>query len=232
MKHLFVFVLLILTTSACSQEVVKIEKVCSSSGNENFISKNYRCKDLFFKDKDLISEVNYAYNGWQVYDSIYYEKTEKKICTKIFSPKYNEKKILESYILENIECNEIEFVISDDNIRRVKDDYYLSASYLKDLELLLESTPLKDNNNVFHFREGIKPSLFSEYGIPYNENLYSFTFTINNNLIENDYFLFENYEVKRNYKYNKRQLEFVYITVINKKKSNSLSYTEQYKKMM
>lgn len=229
MRLFYFFISISLSFTACSQENLKVVKMCSSSGDESFIDKNYKSQELFFKGENLIGQINYSYNGWQIYDSISYENKGLNLCVKTFTAQYNvEERLFEKYAFEGVNCDE-EINFSNRYLNNVNDKYFLSRPYLKDLDLLLGFHPHK-NGDEFNFKEGVIPSILTKYGIPFNEKLNSFSFNITseNNLISNDEFYFSGYIVKRKYEYVNSVLRSVIITIENKKTSVVLKYEEKY----
>jgi len=214
----------------CSKKNTKIEKYFSSEGTSSFVTKDFKSKDLYFENDILIGEVNYAYNNWQVYDSVYYYEKNNLLCKNIYVPRYKGRIII-GYELKDTDCgNNNNINLTNNKLTRISDDFRLSKYYLKDLELLLNSKPLKVNENKYEFEKGLIPSIFSDYGIPFDENLFLFTFSIDSdNLIKSDFFEYDNYNVERLYSYRNSFLNEVNIIVTNKKNNKIRNYKEQFK---
>ena len=247
MKYLnsFLIVISFSIISACSSDknakqtqikdtsesyIVKIKKRVISLGY--FHSLNYISQELFFIGTDLVSLVNYAYNGWQIYDSISYEKQYNGLCKKTFTPFYDEKeRFHRKYILSKTDY--IENVgFSNQYLNKIDDDYLLSRFYLKNLDFLLNcdyhfSSNISSDECTFSFKGNIIPSFFMEYGLGFDEVLNSFMFIISeDNLLEKDVFFFENCTVTRVYEYSKHRLQKVTITV--SEKENIISTFQEY----
>lgn len=213
----------------CTKKNTKIEKYFFSKGTSSFISKDFKSKDMYFENDILISEVNYAYNNWQIYDSIYYYKKNNLLCNNTYVPQYNDRIIID-YKLKDIDCKNINGNLINVKLNKISDDFKLSKYYLMDLELLLSNNPLKVNENKYVFKQGLIPSILSDYGIPFDENLFQFTFNIDkDNLIKSDFFEYDNYNVERYYSYHNNFLNEVNIIVTNKKNDIVRNYKEQFK---
>jgi hypothetical protein len=228
MRFICFYIFLGLSQVACSQQNTRINKTFVSEGSESFPSKNYTCQKLFYSDQNLVWEINYSYNGWQVYDSIYYEIKDSKYCISTFQPVYDEgSKTVSNYSVGNIDCEQ-EKDFSNKDLALISDQYFLSKPYLSDLNFLLQRNPI-NQGNVFKFKTAISPSLFSQYGIPYNELLSSFSFIVSiDNQIESDEFYFSNFTLKREYHYQESRLEEVVITLINKRTSSTSKFKEKF----
>jgi hypothetical protein len=228
MRFIYLYIILGLSNVACPQQNTRINKTCISDGSESFPSKNYTCQKLFYSDQNLVWEVNYSYNGWQVYDSIYYEIKGLKYCISTFQPVYDESsRTVSNYSIGNVDCKQ-EKGFSNKNLALINDQYSLSKPYLNDLNFLLQRNPI-NQRNVFNFKSAISPSLFSQYGIPYNELLSSFSFIVNrDNQIESDEFSFSNFMLKREYHYQDSRLQEVVITLVNKRTSGTSKFKEQF----
>lgn len=115
------------------------------------------------------------------------------------------------------------------SVLKTDDKYGLSKEYLLDLQFLLERNPMR-KDDVFQFKGGIIPSLFQQYGIPFNESLLIFSFTKGgNNLILSDSFSFDNYTLTRKYMYNSNNvLEEVQIIVRDKKNKSTSQFREYF----
>lgn len=226
MKLIHLFILVFLVQVACSQENVKITKV-RSSGKEI-----YRCQELFFKDSSLIYELYFSHNGWQITDSISYNKQDSVNCAKIYFATYDKDSDSTStphYEYRYLDCNRYDY-LKTKSFSRIHDTYSLLKSYLSDLCLLLEAKP-DTINPEFRFKKPIIPSVLTKYGIPYNEQLSSFSFKLNdsNKLILKDTFAFENYIVSRTYSYQGDILEQVLIQVTNRENGQISNYYEVFK---
>lgn len=228
MRVIYIIVFLFSYLTACSQQEVKIIKECYFSGNESFPNRKYICQKMYFQGKQLMSKIEYSYNGWQVYDFTSYKYIKDGYITELYKPIYDlESRIFKGYELESTDT--VQHKILSGKLVKINDQYHLSKPYLYDLWFLLERNP-KNENNIFKFKYGIIPTLFSEYGLPYNELLKSFTFTISqDNLIEGDVFFFQDYIVRRKYKYNEyHRLKEVQITIENTKDNIISEYRESF----
>lgn len=226
MKLIYLFIFIYLGQTACSQENMKITKVRSSE------KRTYKCQELFFKDTTLIYELNFSYNGWQVTDSIHYNNEGSVHCAKVYFASYDEDSDSTStpyYEYRYLDCNQNDY-LKTKSFSRIDDTYSLSKYYLRDLNLLLELNPINVNDE-FRFKKPIISSILTQYGIPYNEQLSSFSFKLNdsNKLILKDIFTFENYVVSRNYSYQMNILEQVSIIVTNRGNGQTYDYTEVFK---
>lgn len=226
MKFIYLFIFTCLAQVTCSNENIKITKVRSSE------KRTYKCQELFFKDSSLIWELNYSYNGWQITDSIYYSYEDSAHCAKVYFATYDEDSDSTSvphYEYRYLDSSQNDY-LKTQSFSRINDTYSLSKYYLRDLNLLLGLNP-KRVNGEFQFDKPIIPSILTKYGIPYNEQLCSFSFKLDNShkLILNDMFTFENYIVTRKYYYQQDKLEKVLIIVTSKKNEQTNEYSEIFK---
>ena len=231
MRVFCLYIFIGLSQIACSQNETRINKTCDFEGSASFPSKSYTCQKLGYSNQQLVWEVNYSNNGWQVYDSLYHEIKGSKYCIKTFLPLYDEgSKIVLKYNTGDVDCEQPKG-ISNKFLASVRDQYFLTKPYLDDLNFLLELTPINQNNN-FKFETPISPSLFSRYGVPYDELLSSFSFVVGEiKLIESDNFYFLGFTLKRDYQYEKRRLKTVVITLVNKNTNSSTVFNEYFEVM-
>lgn len=212
---------------ACSQQDVVILKKCFSEGQESFPGKNYTCAKLFFKGQKLSYKINYSNNGWQIVDSVSYQREGAKLCAKSYQPLYDvENRKVKDYQLNSVACNPNE-VLSDDKLSQINDKFHLSKEYLATLNFLLAKNP-KQTANGFLFDGGIIPSLFTHYGIPYDEPLFTFDYTIKEGVIKSDSFVYGDYDLIREYEYKSGVLKEVKIVVANRKGVEILEYREYF----
>lgn len=210
MKFRFVFIYIFALASlvACSQQNEIIQKRCFSESTESFPSKNYTCQKLFFEDENLIYKLNYSSNGWQIIDSIAYLNERGEDSIKSFQPIYDvENRTIKSYELLNVDLSQKNVLFNN-----IGDKYGLSKEYLESIQFLLSKYPEK-NNDTYKFKDTIIPSLFTQYGIPYSESLSTFTFKIQDDMLQNDLFVYDSFVLTRNYEYENRLLKQVKIVV-------------------
>lgn len=225
MKPVYIVVFLFQSLSACSQQKVEIVKKCRFDGNQSFPSRDVICQRIYIEGGVPVSKVEYAENGWQVIDSLVFERTEKEICCISYNPQYSLKtRKIEKYERVGRNCKEEGGLIKP--LKDIEDEYGLTREYVKDLQFLLNQDPTQ-SNSVFQFEEGITPSLLAQYGIPFDELLYSFSFMINDNLIKKDAFYFKNYILTREYKYDKKRLLEVQV-IVNDKRYKTMSKFKEY----
>lgn len=194
--------------------------------------KSYKCQELCFEDSSLIWELNYSYNGWQIIDSIYYYFKDSVNYSEVYFATYEEDSDSTSaphYEFRYFEKNQNKYRKST-FFSKIADGYYLSRYYLKDLKMLLDLNPINDGG-IFFLKKPITPSILTQYGIPYNEQLSSFSFELNDTdkFILRDLFTFDNYIVRRNYSYKNNVLEKVKITLTNREKKQIKEYIEVFK---
>jgi len=228
MKIIYLFIFISISQVACSHknENIRIIKECSSEG------KTHKCQELCFKDSSLIWELNYSYTGWQIIDSIYYNLEDSVNYAEVYFATYEEDSDSTSvphYEFRYFNKNQNNYLKSKP-FSKIADAYFLTRSYLKDLKMLLELKPIKDSAG-FLFEKPVIPSILTQYGIPYNEQLSSFSFELNDSgsLILKDSFTFDNYIVKRNYSYQNDVLEKVVITITKRKNGQIKEYIEVFK---
>ncbi|HBX21778.1 MAG TPA: hypothetical protein DEF88_15175 [Porphyromonadaceae bacterium] len=218
---IFLLIGFILVNLEASSENAHFIKMYSSS------SKKYKTQELFFKKDKLLWAKNYSYNGWQIIDSLSYEYSDSIIYRHIFYPIYDEtKRSFIKYKFMRTQA-ELRHAFSNNILSSINDNYHFSKCYLKDIDLLLNSEPIYENG-VYKFPDGMIPSILLNYGIPYNENLYSFSFKIKENLIIEDSFDFLHYFIRRKYNYDNNILQKVIIEVHNKKSKDNFIYNEEF----
>lgn len=228
MRFIGIIIFLFSYFTACSQQEVKIIKECYFSGSVNFPSRKYICEKMYFQGRQLMSKIEYSPNGWQVYDSISYNYFGNVYIANSYKPTYDlDNRTIKDYKLESKDT--VHQKTFSGKLSKINDQYHLSKPYLFDLWFLLQRNP-RYENNTFTFKYGIIPSLFSKYGLPYNELLKSFVFTISpGNLIEGDVFIFQDYIVRRAYKYNGyHRLIEVQIRVEDKRNNITSEYREYF----
>lgn len=192
----------------CSQDIMIIFKKCFNESTESFPSKNYKCQKLYFENENLVYIINYSLNNWQIIDSIVYQYGKGEYCIKSYQPIYNiENSTIDSYELLNVDCNQN--ILS---VNSLNDRYSLSKFYIRSVEFLLSKHPEKYNDE-YKFKDGIIPSLFMQYGIPYNESLNSFSFKIDAGMLRNDKYVFKNFVLTRNFEYENGILKKVRILI-------------------
>lgn len=198
-----------------SQGHSEIMKFSTQIGDANKKDKTYRSQKLYYVQEDLVSEVSYSYNGWQVNDSIVYSSKLGELCIENFTPVYDiDNKSLKHYTSEGIICDS-NISIENSIVTRVEDSYLLSMRYIDHIDLLMSFYPVLIDNN-YRFEECVIPSIFTEYGIPFDACLNYFSFHIDqNNLIMKDSYHFDNYTVLRLYTYVDSTLQKVNIKVSN-----------------
>ena len=210
MELRLVLLWLFLCTSlfACCQSNVIVSKKCFSEPIEGFPGKNYTCQKLSVVGQTLDDKINYSSNGWQIIDSVAYQNDRGKHCAKSFQPVYDVgNRIVKSYELLNVECDQVNVLLNE-----IKDKYGLSREYLANLNFLLSKNPEKTEKG-YQFKDGISPSLFSQYGIPYDKILKTFSFNIEDNMIKADSFMYHSLTLSRKYEYESGQLKEVKIFI-------------------
>ena len=160
MKLFYLIISVCLSFSACSQNEFTIVKNNLESGDGSFVTKDYKSQELYYKGESLISKINYSNNGWQIYDSIAYEKRGMKLCVEIFNAEYDiKKKKFKGFSSSDVDCDRA-ISLSSDLVNKVIDKYFLLKPYLEDLDLLLSYNPNKVNDE-YRFEEGFAPSIFT-----------------------------------------------------------------------
>jgi len=231
MIKLFYWVIALLPCfNAYGQQAAIIIKTCdvSKDSSRSWPVRKYTSSKMYYKGAKMLSKIDYSFNGWQVYDSITYKYIGHNSIEMSYRPIYDIKnKAIKRYKLESNDTlpqKPLYGILSE-----INDQYYLSKPYLSDLSFLFKQKPLKEND-TFKFNDGIIPTLFSEYGIPYNEQINSFTYAINQEgQIINDAFFFENYTVKRQYIYTKsKRLKEVYVIIEDSLNHTNSEYRESF----
>ncbi|MFV0530555.1 MAG: hypothetical protein ACK5MD_03865 [Flavobacteriales bacterium] len=101
----------------------------------------------------------------------------------------------------------------------------------------LEFALVNDNYNrkksedcyIYEFKDPALPSLFSNYGIPNTEMLFSLSVKQKQNLILEDEFDYKNFNLKRKYYYKEDVLEKVQYIIWNKQTQIQKIFYEMYK---
>ena len=227
MKIITMFLCFAFSQIVLSQQQVMIQKKCTFEGSETLPSRSYICERLFFEKEDLIYRIEYSYNGWQITDSITYERTNGKCIIKDYQAQYDfNNRVINHYLLLYVDSTLIKNSLNNE-LSKINDRFNLTKDYLDDLNFLLERNPINEAD-TFKFEDGIIPSAFIKYSIPYNEILYEFNYSVKDNLIKNDSFTFENFIVSRKYYYKDKMLQKVLIIVEDKRKAATSKFGEYF----
>lgn len=228
MEKLFLIFIISLFQMHClySQDVTfKVqEKTFTPERKKTLLSK-----EIFYKNFNLVYEKIYTYNGWQVVDSISYDKD---LCFKVYQPIYDvENRLITRYDYKYNDCLQINSYCATLHI--FYDDFLILHSYYNDIcfALLNKNVRLKSMNSntyIYEFQEPSSPSLFIRCGIPRDENLISLTIRKEGNMIMEDEFNFQNFSLKRMYFYNEHLLEKVEYIIVNKKDKKTLQHYKTY----
>lgn len=226
MKKLhFISLLLFCLIHSCefthSQDKATIIKKCFSSKTESFPSREYTCQKIIIKNEQIVYKIIYSYNGWQILDSITYEIKGNQTCIKSHFPIYEPSTLL----LKEYQPNATKCFNRNDFQIEIKDKFGLSEEFITPIYFLLSQQPVK-SNETFRFSKDLAPSLFTQYGISYNEQLMSFQFKIKDGLLYDDRFEFENYTLTRKYSYAEQVLNKVDIHLFNTKGDTLSEFTE------
>lgn len=203
----------------------KVQKsIYPSFKNDTIISK-----ESYYKDSLLNYEKIYAYNGWQVLDSIVYDKN---LCFKVYQPNYDiENKIIKSYSYSYSDCYKVDYKLGETLL--FKDSFMILSNYYSTLEFALinDSFSLKKSENCYVYKFKVPDTLllFSNYGIPDTEVLLSLSVKLKQNLILEDEFDYKNFNIKRKYYYKEDILKKVQITVWNKQAKTQKIFYDIYK---
>lgn len=119
---------------------------------------------------------------------------------------------------------------------RFKDTFNLLRNYTSCIENVisvsneLNITPIRVENNgsEFHYSIRYKPSILLEYGIPFDEEMYSMIYSIKDNFLIKDQFNFSNHDVKRSYIYKDGLISKVEIWVVDKKSQKESLFIESF----
>jgi hypothetical protein len=220
-------IFILLGCNAQGQKSIVI-KSCYFGGSASSASRNYICQKLIFENEVPEVKIDYALNGWQVLDSIYYRIVGGRLCSLEYRPSYDVKnKRLEKYIYIKEECNSKS--ITNDILNLKKDKYDLLLPYLKDLQFLISRGAKKTGEHSYYFENGIIPSLFLQFGIPSNETLTSFCFDIFEGLLLKETYDFEHYTLIRHYEYDKTiMLKKVQTTTMDKRSDVKSTWSELF----
>lgn len=214
MKKLLVVLLncTIFVNCISQNTVIVIEEVYPNT-NESFVDNPYISSKRVYEDLDLVYEIDYSYNGWQIYDSIVYVDNFDTCYLIEYSPAYDfeRRKVLYYELSYVIDCK-MQRNLEDTNLTKYSDEYKLLNKYLIDIEELLRINPIQ-KDSTFCFEKNTKPRLFLNYGIPIDETIFYFSYSIHERKICNDRFVFENYIVNRDYIYYNDMLFKVTITI-------------------
>lgn len=200
--------------SCLEEEKVLVKKTCK------YPNHTYVCEELFYQNELLLSEVNYTYNGWQVIDSVAYEYIGDSVCRSIYDAQIKDRKV-HSYNYLDKDC-------SVKNAYSVLNDQFdLSYYYFDDIVFLLELSPSKQKE-VYIFKKGVIPSIFTNYGVPFNEVLNSFSYVISEGLLREDQFIFDRFTFSRKYTYEDFRLVKVEIRKIRNSTQKESEFIETF----
>lgn len=227
MKHTLIILFILFGHRSNSQQKVEIIKTCGILSDEYLPTKNTICMKKYLENGRLICQINYASNGWQIIDSLAFRRDGNNLCIESYRPIYDSQHSkVKSYELANKNWKEKRAL--QPPLNKVNDKYNLCEQYLKDLQFLLERHPIRHTKS-WQFEGGIVPSLMYQYGIPINEPLDSFSYSIDYNKINYEIFYFHNYTLTRQYKYDNRMLAKVLIKVFSKEHSSTTYYGEYFR---
>lgn len=203
----------------------KVQKsIYPSFKNDTIVSKVG-----YYKGTLLKYEKEYAYNGWQVLDSIVYDK---ELCFKVYQPNYDvEKKIIKNYSYSYNDCYKTDYKL--EGFLLFKDRFMILGNYYSALEFALTNDSYNRKKSedcyIYEFKVPASPSLFSNYGIPNTEVLLSLSVKQKQDLILEDEFDYQNFNIKRKYYYKKEVLEKVQYIVWNKQTQTQKIFYDVYK---
>lgn len=227
MRLIFICTFLHLSLGACCQTDTKIVKEISLYG------QRIKKQEMYFRDKDMIREIHYANNGWQVLDSISYERNGLLICAKTYAASYNELQPARyRYSLTDTVCNKIA-PLPKGPLPEIEDRFSLVQPYFAEISKigLFEHAVLSEKrNHVFSIilKGHYIPSIHGAYGIPFDEQLNSCTFMVSKEkLLIQDNFYYKNFTVSRAYKYADLMLKEVIIHIKGKGTNNK--YAERFR---
>jgi len=223
MKHIAIISLItFLSLSNCgfSQQPLCIKKF------REYDNKPKRVQTIYMDSNKVMREINYAYNEWQVYDSIVYRYISDSIIIKAsFQPKYDdEKRIIKQYKYYRTDTFQLKHKFNS-----VTDKYFVMDEYLKLWDFIFDVSHEKPSSKTGRHMvvTNFAPMILVEYGLPHDALLDSCIYTISD-LYTKDEFYFQNYYVQRTFFYNKNILEAVIVSVRNYSTQESYDINEKF----
>lgn len=130
----------------------------------------------------------------------------------------------------------LQWLNSVDTTSHIKDTLNLLHEYVSSINNVISVskelgiTALQTNGieNKFQYVIRFKPSIFLEYGISFDEDMYLMSYSIKNNLLVRDEFQFEKHNVRRIYTYENGLITKVEIFVLDKATSKEISFSELF----
>lgn len=211
--------------------IVKYTKLFEANNDprQDYVNSIY-----VYDNKELMYNINYSYNGWQIYDSIAYKYVNNKMLAFVYQATYFPLKyeliyvdtistLLNNYSILwslHIDAHKIMYQY----VKTI--DYVLSALY-QTLPIVIQKDFLFSTGDILIQGIGL---FFAKYGIPYNAKLVCTSFYINDigNLVFDEY-IFESYIVTRYFKYsNEGNVNEVIIRTIDKINGTAVLWEEKY----
>jgi hypothetical protein len=226
-QHLVLFIILLgfVSCSVNKQDEVLIEQFSIVQNSHKKI------KEILFKKGVKFFEKNYAYNGWQIIDSIAFEKDNLR--SSIFEPIYNEstQKLTKYIKIKDFPNKPSKYKIFFMN--RLKDKYSLTSYYTDVLAVILDlmqfNLKVSDLSLKYAIKTNFIPSILTNYGIPTDELLDSCSYLIaKEGFLKEDNFYFSHYTVHRTYYYNDSILQCVNIKIIDNPKKRISEIKENF----
>ena len=186
-----------------AQDVVLWKHVLRFS-NDRYLPKGYIESKYCYRDTTLLYEMDYSDNGWQIYDSISYNRDHGLWYISSFYSDTN----LQLY-LRFRDTAETLFRTNSD-IHYTPDKYHIISRYLNGINDIISTCRADSSVSIYYwgdtccysFVDVDYPLLFSGYGVPANEPLkrYYCHIGVQGNS-DWDRFCFSSYTITRRFEY-------------------------------
>lgn len=207
MKRLIIHLLIFCAGVSFSyaQDVVLWKHVLRFS-NDRYLPKGYIESKYCYRDTTLLYEMDYSDNGWQIYDSISYNRDHGLWYISSFYSDTN----LQLY-LRFRDTAETLFRTNSD-IHYTPDKYHIISRYLNGINDIISTCRADSSVSIYYwgdtccysFVDVDYPLLFSGYGVPMEESLERYCCHIGRSgEYDWDKFIFSNYTVMRYFDYDK-----------------------------
>lgn len=204
-RILLLFMIICTCTKLSSAQDVAVWKHILRFGNDRYMPLGYIASKYRYHDTTLLYEMDFSYNGWQVYDSVAYNNNNGVWYISTFCPDSNFQ-----FYLRSSDTTENLFNKNVD-IHYNTDKYNILSRYLNDINFLIstyntDSNLLSWNNlgdtSCYYFIDADYTLLFAHYGIPMKDYLEKYCCHIGKHgEYDWDIFSFLEYTIVRSFDY-------------------------------
>jgi hypothetical protein len=211
--------LLLYTTALHAQPNIKVTRTDSRFN----AALGKRAQEKYYKDKTLLYSIGYTSNSWQITDSVVYDMDG---CYKLYVPDYyfGTRHIM-SYKLRKTGCD---ITLTMSRVTTVPDMYQNTDEYASLISFLVAYAPGRwIDTGTYKYNQSAVPSILTQYGIPFNAKLYSFSCRLDvNRRLATHNLRYERYNVSRSFTYSGDTLK--HVTTEVKGEDNDHTVVEEF----